>query len=83
MIEVFLVAYVGSLVALYGVGTALAVKRSRKDKLVDGWLSESDGQVLSVDERWALDSPYVYDTDSVILASGTMLRVRVQGDPAD
>jgi hypothetical protein len=79
MIEVVLVAYVGSLLALYGAGIAFAVRRSHKDKLLDGWLSQADGRILPVDPRWALESPYAYDVERVFLATGAVLRVRVQG----
>jgi hypothetical protein len=82
-IALFMLAFMGGLVGLYGAGIVFAVRRAQRDAATRGVLSAPDGQTFLLEEHTGGNSArrahYHVSRTMVALPEGAVTRVAVSG----
>ncbi len=79
MIALFLLAFMGTLVGLYGAGVVFAIRRTQRDAEMRGVLSKHDGQMLALEAPTGRRAHYRVTQTMVPLMEGPVTRVAVSG----
>lgn len=79
-VALFMLAFMGTIFGLYGVGIVLAVRRAQRDRETQGVLTAPDGQTFLLEEApRGRRAHYQVTRTMVSLMDGTVTRVAISG----